>query len=610
MKHISPFVLFISVLRLSGQDFKAIEYQFPVNPGQQNYLAGTVGEIRSSHFHTGIDVKTGGHTGLPVYATADGYISRVKVSTSGYGHALYMKHPNRTFSVYAHLEAFDPKIAVWVLNEQYRRESFEVDLFLEANQFVFKRGDILGYSGNTGSSSGPHLHFEIRDANHQPIDVLTLGFKEIRDNIPPIVQKVAFITLDDDARVNGYFGRYEFDLIKTTHWFQTKQPIHLKGNIGVEIYSYDPMDGIPNKNGIVKTTFQLDGDTLFSEHKEVFSFGMQRNALVHYNYPAYKQGSHRFNKLYLADGNEHSMYTVVNRGINFADQKEILIETEDSYKNTSTTRILLNANEVLDSPELYKPEQIGNYLHFKSSQQGLVMLDEWVSLQPYNQDGESKYYLWDLRKGTPESLFIDGETVPTHLACLLHSGQEISYIQPEFTLDLTARTLFDTLYLAFKKEIDSSGNMELFHFKNPTHPIRSNMNITLNPELLYYRKKARVYSVLGNRFNFMGGEWKDNRITFSTRDLVSYTILEDTIPPSIELKMINSDMLKFEIDDELSGIKSINATINGEFVLMYYEPKHNLIWSQKQNENIPFRGKFMLEVIDNSNNGTIYTKTL
>ena len=206
MKLISILLFVFSSLNLVAQDISPIDYQFPVNPGQQNFLAGTVGEIRASHFHTGIDVKTGGRIGLPVYAVADGYLSRIKVSSSGYGYTLYMQHPNGTFSVYAHLEAFDTKIANWVIQQQYLKESFEVDLFPKRNQFAFEKGQVIGYTGNTGSSSGPHLHFEIRDANHQPIDVLSLRFKEIIDRIPPVVTQVAFITLEEDARINGFFG--------------------------------------------------------------------------------------------------------------------------------------------------------------------------------------------------------------------------------------------------------------------------------------------------------------------------------------------------------------------------------------------------------------------
>ncbi len=599
------------MLNSYSQEFESISYQFPINPGVQNYLAGTVGEIRGSHFHTGIDVKTGGRTGLPIYAVADGYISRIKVSTSGYGYALYMQHPNGTFSVYAHLEAFDPGIASWVLKEQHKKQSFEVDLYPEISQFSFKKGSIIGYSGNTGSSSGPHLHFEIRDSNHRPIDVLSLGFDEIRDNIAPVVKKVAFVTLNERATINGYFGRYEFDLIKTENWYQTKEPIHLEGSIGIEIYSYDPMDGIPNRNGIIKTRFQLDGDTVFIENKASLSFNKQRNVLVHYNYPAFKKGSRKFNRLYLADGNEHNIYSATNRGINFNGQNEILIETEDSYQNASTTRILLSDEMVSNAPKLQAPERIGNYLHFKSDQQASVMLGEWVSLTPYTTHNGNQYYRWDLRNGTPISLFIDGKTVPTSLVGMIPSKQKISYIQSEFVMDLTHRSLFDTLYLAFEKEIDSTQNLELFQFKNATQPIRTNIELTLKTEKVYDTKKAAIYSVFGKRYNYMGGDWIDNnQIKFSTRDLVTYTILEDSIPPSIEAKMVNPEYLKFRIDDKLSGISQINATIDGEFVLMHYEPKRKLIWSQKLNKSIPFKGEFLLEIIDNADNKTIYTKTL
>ncbi|GAB4237279.1 MAG: M23 family metallopeptidase [Ekhidna sp.] len=592
-----------------GQEIEPIEYQFPINPGQQNYLAGTVGEIRSSHFHTGIDIKTGGRTGLPVYAVADGFISRLKVSATGYGNTIYLQHPNGTFSVYAHLEAFDPQVEEWILKQQYLKESFDVDLFPEQDQFAFNKGDVIGYSGNSGSSSGPHLHFEIRDQFHQPIDVLSLGFKEIRDRIPPVVKKIAFVSLSKDARINGFFGRQEFDLTKKEGYYTTSVPVHLKGKIGIEIYSYDPMDGIPNKNGIVKTALLVDGDTLFSELKKVLSFSKQRNTLVHYNYEAYKKGSKRFNKLYLSDGNEQTFYKKINRGVTFISQKRITIVTTDSYENQSLTKISLSREIPETKPWVPEMEVFENFIHFRSNQPVSILLSEWKSLTPYLTSGEDKYYIWDMRDGLPKSVFLNGETTETFFAGTIPSNQKISYVQKEFEMELTNRSLFDTLHLVFEKEYDSARNLELFHFKNHTQPLRSSLSITLKPDKMYHYDAA-IYSVFGKRFNYMGGVWESENISFETRDLVTYTILRDSIPPKITPRVINQNDLKFRISDDLSGIKSFRAEINGQFVLMYYEPKRDLIWSKKLDKNIPFEGELILTVEDNSNNITTFTQQL
>ncbi|NJM94750.1 MAG: M23 family metallopeptidase, partial [Cytophagales bacterium] len=154
-------------------------YQFPLSPGEQAFLSGTMGELRSTHFHAGIDIKTKGIEGLKVYAAADGYISRIKITTGGYGHAIYLRHTNGTTSVYAHLRDFREDIQRKVLSTQYEEKSYEVDFYPLEADFPVKRGDLIGWSGNTGSSHGPHLHFEIRDLNQQVLNPLKFHFPNV-----------------------------------------------------------------------------------------------------------------------------------------------------------------------------------------------------------------------------------------------------------------------------------------------------------------------------------------------------------------------------------------------------------------------------------------------
>ncbi|MEM0941645.1 MAG: M23 family metallopeptidase [Bacteroidota bacterium] len=609
MRELHLLVLILSIHVSQSQELELHDYLFPINPGQQNYLSGTVGEIRYSHFHTGIDVKTGGKTGLPVYATKDGFISRVKVSPVGYGNTIYMQHPDGWYSVYAHLESFEKKIDKWVTEKQYQKETFAIDIYPAKNQFTFKRGDIIGYSGNSGSSSGPHLHFEIRDPNNNPIDVLALGFQEISDNIPPVVKKIAFITLSEDARINDYFGRQEFELVKKGTYYTTSIPVHLRGKIGIEIYSYDPMNGVTNRNGIVETELKIDEVTYFKEVKKKLSFATQRSTLVHYNYCATKKGSGKFNKLYLSDGNELSFYEEINHGIVFENQNKIEIATTDSHGNTSLTKI-----ELIEKPGNVKPwisqmELTENYLHLRSTQSVSIKLSEWKSLKPYKSSGVDSYFIWDLRKGTPGSIFLNGETIKTGYTATLPSYQQMNYIHKDFEMTLSSRSLFDTLYLSFEKEYDSIRKLELFHYKNKIDPIRSTITMKLKLEKAYHIDAA-VYSIIGKRYKYIGGDWKNGNITFSTRELVTYTVLHDSIPPKITPKLVSQDHLKFRIKDDLSGIKSFKGEMNGEFVLMNYDPKRNMIWSKKRNRNIPFEGEFILQVIDNSNNKTTYTNRL
>ncbi|MFY0607776.1 MAG: M23 family metallopeptidase [Cyclobacteriaceae bacterium] len=595
-------------------------YMFPINPGKQNYLAGTMGELRSSHFHAGIDIKTGGKEGLPVYAAADGYISRIRVSTGGYGYALYMNHPNGTTSVYAHLSKFESSMADFIFEEQYKQETYTIQMFPQRDQFNFKKGDIIGYSGNTGSSSGPHLHFEIRDANQRILDPLKYNFSEIIDNIAPQVKKIAFVSLDQNARINGTFGRFEFDIIKNDKGiYQTRNPIKLSGNIGVEIYAFDYLNGVYNRNGIPETTLVIDGDTVFREFKNRMAFSKQRSILVHMDYDAYRNTGVKFNKLFIDHGNTNDIYEVPSRGFHFNDSiHDLSIYFSDSYGNLATLQTTVNKRRIvnLPDPDFGQFEIYRGVLHIKKYHEKsiepvqLYFGDALIRLEPYRVDKRVSYSVWDLTNGIPDSIYYGGEILQTDIFGELPSQTEMSFHNHHLDIALSKKSLFDTLYLRFEKSYDTLRNLEIFNFPHWDTPLRSSVKVTLKPEQSYTDSLASVYSVYGDNLGYIGGDWSEDGITIRTSDLTKFTIAEDSVPPVIDPIIIDQKRLVFKITDELSGISEYQASLNGKFLLMGYEPKKQLIWAIPKSENIPISGEFILEVEDNTGNKAFYNRKL
>ena len=147
-------------------------------------LSGTFGELRSNHFHSGLDIKTQQRVGLNVHSSAKGYVSRIKIAHWGYGKAIYITHPNGYTTVYAHLKKFAPKIEAYVKKHQYEKESYTIHLFPEANDLVVEKDEIIAYSGNSGGSGGPHLHYEIRDGSAKPINPMFFGVEIPDTRIP------------------------------------------------------------------------------------------------------------------------------------------------------------------------------------------------------------------------------------------------------------------------------------------------------------------------------------------------------------------------------------------------------------------------------------------
>jgi hypothetical protein len=234
---------------------------FAQNPYPQDYfrnpldiplvLAGTFAELRSNHFHSGMDIKTQHKEGFKVYAAARGYVSRIKVSHWGYGKALYITHPNGYTTVYAHLQKFSPKIEAYIKKLQYKKESFEIEVFPSLLELLIDTDEVVAYSGNTGGSSAPHLHFEIRDKKERPINPMLFGI-EIKDTRPPTIISVYGYPIGESSHINQTNEIVKLRLVPQENGDYTVESIKAYGTIGFGINTYDRQDFAANKNGVKK----------------------------------------------------------------------------------------------------------------------------------------------------------------------------------------------------------------------------------------------------------------------------------------------------------------------------------------------------------------------
>ena len=604
------------------------KYLFPIRPGRQNYLAGTMGELRSTHFHGGIDVRTNNQIGLPVLASQKGYISRVVSATSGYGNAVYITHPDGNTTLYGHLDKFKRSLDNYVRNEKYKRRVSEINLYFKPTQFPVNRGDTIGLSGNTGSSGGPHLHFEIRDKNNDVLNPLSFGFTEIKDNLAPTAQKVALKTLDINSRINGAFGRFEFYLEKVGNKYVLPHPILAKGNIGVEILAFDRLDDSRFRCGINYIEMQVDSQLVFSQTINKVNLNETRGILALMDYRAFKLTGNTFNKLFIDDGNLLPFYGNYGSGKICVDDRNLSLKIilRDNQHNESNVMLTLRPEDTsakvigLDPMTLpFEYEAHDNTLKvsvrpcLKDSVKSIHVFEKGTdTILPMSYgDIHRNVYLIDLRNTLPDSIVTCAGTIPLNFKDRIPSGIDYRYYSDNAEVQFSKNSLYDTLFARIMYNY-SADSAELFTISNSAVPLYRSAVITLKPGKKYASlDNAAVYRKdNSNRYSYVGGKWMNDKIQFSTTELGTFSILQDTLPPSITKLSVTNTSARFRINDVMSGIASFEATMNGQWLLMTYDYKSGIIVSERLDTKKLLQGDFELKVLDNAGNERIFKQKI
>jgi hypothetical protein len=559
-------LLFSFVATVSGwaqqskypQDHFGSPLDIPLN------LSGNFGELRTNHFHAGLDIKTNQQEGLNLYAIADGYVSRIKVSPFGYGYALYVTFPNGYTSVYGHMKKYSPKIDAYVKAKQYELQSFSVDLYPDSTFLPVKKGEVLGLSGNSGGSGGPHLHFEIRETQSEKvINPLLFGYK-IKDKITPTISGVWILPLQDESAINGK----HIPLNLTTKVGSGKcslKPVAIPvvhGPIGFAVHTTDAYDGNSNRCGIYRIELMVDSQRVFAQRLDKLDFTTNRAMNAHTIYEKFKQHRSSIHSSYRLPGNPLDIYeNLVNDGV--------LIFNDDKVHHCEYI--------------IYDFEGNKSSLPFKvqaSSKTGPSTTSE-APLAQWNWEKDNAY-----------------------------SDAKVRLSMPAFTLyenlDLT---------IATSQKIQSTCGPTYCIGSNYI-PIHSAFDLCLSSDQVpaKYLNKAIVvrYDPDKGKVNAEVTKVENGWLCAKPMYLGYYSIQIDSVVPAISsidfaANMKGRGQFSMRISDGLSGVDQIIPKIDGQWVLMEFDAKTSRLTYYFDSERLDKgQHKFELTIIDAVGNQKIF----
>ncbi|MEI8278242.1 MAG: M23 family metallopeptidase [Bacteroidota bacterium] len=514
-------------------------------------LAGNFGECRMGHFHSGIDIKTNGGENLPVYAAADGYIARIKLEKGGFGHAIYIMHPNGYTTLYAHLNDFIPELQKYVRKIQYQKEGWETDIPFTPTQFPVKKGQQIAWSGNTGASTAPHLHFEIRSTKTEhPLNPELFGLP-IVDKLPPVPKEVAIYDLT----------RSIYEQVPQVH------AVHKKGNVyvpahdtilvdptvsGIGINVDDYMNGSDNTLTFHTATWYLDDSVQGEVVLDNIGYDETRYMHAYADYKTKKDNGSWIQCLFRLPGNNLGhLYKNLNKvkgAFVITDNiaHEVKVEIKDAFNNSSTIKFhLISAgrSNPLYCNNLYKANKVNNFEN------------------------------------------------------------------PNVTFYLDDTNLYDDICFQFDKVADANSYSDRYKIHRTNVPIHHYFELNIKPNKpIPFDLRSKIVLVCNDGKSDDGKATKyDDKgwYTASVRSFGEYRLLADTTAPVIKpLQKTNNlskaSMIAFNITDATTSVKKFRGTIDGKWVCF---EQHNDKFFYKFDEHCP-KGKheLVLTATDENNN--------
>jgi murein DD-endopeptidase MepM/ murein hydrolase activator NlpD len=519
-------------------------------------LSGTFGELRTNHFHSGLDIKTQGREGLNVFASANGFVSRIKISHWGYGKALYITHANGYTTVYAHLKKFNKRIEDYVKKQQYKKESFEIQLFPSSKTLPITKNEIIAFSGNSGGSGGPHLHFEIRDTKSEKIINPMLFGITISDSKKPRINTLIGYSLTKKSHINQLAVPTQLTLVQLDNGDFLAKKINAFGKIGFGINAYDQLDNAYNKNGLYSLLMKVNGETVHEFNATTFSFSESKYINLLIDYERFRKIKQRIQKCFIEPANKLSLYKKSNS------------------KGYLTIKDGLNYNVEIIAKD------------FKGNSQKITI--------PI--------------VGKRDSILVKKEITSTPYK--INHTEFNKFSKDNITIAFPKNTFYNDFYLDF----NTTDSIVKVH--TPTVPLNKRYTLTFDVSKYGENEKKHLYIASINDKGYSQYEStvkKEMSFYTSIKKLGKFTLLSDNKAPNIRLIdfkneqwLTNFNTLKVKITDKDSGIKSYRGEIDSEWILMEYDPKKNLLY-YNLNDKIFTTAKHILKVIVTDNVGNTTT---